>query len=309
MPCLPPRSASPPSSAFPPRSTPQPVAACLEDDVSLPPLACRLATPPAIVAGDVLLVKGQGRLAAIGAAGGLMGHVMVAYGVPRRVLPTSPEAKSLFAVQPRLRAEQLWRVDAFESTRSNAGLHFFELLLHPEHGTGRLVLVAEMTKAFPGSGVPEEKDLLLIDDEAAEVWQSPAELRSSLRPEIMSQVLREMKASEQSWSIATAARAVLSKATVRGEGDQDQLLEDLKACWRKAPICTSVVVVFWQQYLCRLAREACQSELDLLLRWMPLKADRGLPGELIDTMQRCRWVLLECLPGEDFAFCASRVCL
>lgn len=267
------------------------------------------ATPPAIAAGDVLLVKGRGRLAAIGAAGGLMGHVMLAQGAPRRLLATSPEAAALFGVRPLLHSEQLWRVEVFESTRSNVGLHCCELLLHPEHGTGRVVLVAELTKSSPGVDVPEETELLLIDDEAAEVWQSPPELRSELRPKIMSEVLREMKISEQSWSIATAARAMLKTATVRGRSIQGHLLQELKACWLEAPICTSVVVVFWQQYLCRLAQETSQDELDLILKWMPLKADRGLPSELIDTMSKCKWVLLDCPPGEDFEFCACRMSL
>lgn len=266
-------------------------------------------TPPAIAAGDVLLVRGRGRLAAIGSAGGLLGHVMVANSAPSRLLWTCPEAGALIGARPLLHSEQLWRVEAFESTRSTAGLHCFELLVRSEPGTGHVVLVGELNQLVSGNGVPEEMELMLIDDETAEVWQSPPKLRSELRPEIMSQVLREMKGSEQSWSIITAARALLKTASVRGHGVEGHLLQELKDCWREAPICTSVAVVFWQQYLCRLARETSQDELDLILRWMPLKADRGLPSELIDAMKKCGWVLLECSSGGDSAFCDCELSL
>lgn len=62
------------------------------------------------------------------------------------------------------------------------------------------------------------------------------------------------------------------------------------------PICTSVVIMFWQRWLCKLAsvlaaqqETAEETSSDLILQWFPLKADRSLPGPLLDTMLRCGW--------------------
>jgi len=101
--------------------------------------------------------------------------------------------------------------------------------------------------------------------------------------------------------LATAARALLKTAAVsrskslRNGMSRAQLLRELQDCWDEAPICTSVVVVFWQQYLCMHARATGQQELDLILKWMPLKADRGLPGDLVNAMRRSGWVAMECM--------------
>ena len=32
------------------------------------------------------------------------------------------------------------------------------------------------------------------------------------------------------------------------------------------------------------------ASLDFILKWMPLKADRGLPGDLVTAMQSAGWV-------------------
>lgn len=224
----------------------------------------------------------------IGATGGFMGHVLLVLTYPERFGCMSGEAQDLQASWPTIDLQNVWRVQTVESTRGHIGLHRSEMLVSVEPGTGRFSLIGELS---------EEGVLYILDNEPVELWQSPAELRRHLDTEKMASVVRDMKRVEKSWSYATAARAVLKSATVRSRGvDSEVLMRELQSCWEEAPICTSVVVIFWQRYLCSRAETTGQHELDLILRWMPLKADRGLPGELIGCMRRCGWTPLDRLP-------------
>lgn len=126
-----------------------------------------------------------------------------------------------------------------------------------------------------------------------EVWQSPAELRSQLRMDCIDAVLADMVSCEASWSLTTAFRAVTRSAKLSRRRD---LLGKVQGYWESAPICTSVVTSFWQRYLCSYAHATGQRETDLILKWMPLKADRVLPGELIDTMRSCGWCNIKRVP-------------
>lgn len=240
-----------------------------------------------VAPGDVLFVRGRGQLMDIGATGGFMGHVLVALTCPEPFECTAGEARDLQLKWPASGLQNIWRVQTVESTRGHIGLHRSEMLVSVEAGTGNFLLVGELSEGI----------LYVIENEPVELWQSPTELRRNLHAETMSAVVRDMKRVEKSWSYTTAARAVLKSAVVRGRGgDSEALMRELQSCWEEAPICTSVVVIFWQRYLCRRAEATGQQELDLILRWMPLKADRGLPGELIGSMRRCGWVPLDCLP-------------
>merc|ERR1711967_129789 len=103
----------------------------------------------------------------------------------------------------------------------------------------------------------------------------------------------DMVSCEASWSLTTAARAVFKSAKLSRRRD---LLGKVQGYWDSAPICTSVVISFWQRYLCRFAKATGQRETDLILKWMPLKADRVLPGELIETMRKCGWSNIKRMP-------------
>jgi len=122
-----------------------------------------------------------------------------------------------------------------------------------------------------------------------EIWRSPAGLRECFQLDIMELVLSDMRRHEACWSFATAARAMLLSARHFRSTDREDLLEEIQDCWLSKPICTSVVIIFWQRYLCRLAEAANRSESELILHWMPLKADRVLPGELINVMIESGW--------------------
>lgn len=245
-----------------------------------------------MAAGDVLFVKGTGGIADIGTAGGFLGHVMVVLSTPRKLQSTGFEARELMAAWPSLNLSHVVRIETLESTRAHSGLHRSEMLLKLEPGSGRFVLVGEISDAG--------REFTLVEDEEVQLWQSPPELRAHLRPEAMAVVLCEMKACEKSWSLSTAARAVLRSAVIaevpQGTRGRQALLREVQDCWMAAPICTSVVVVFWQRYLSRIAKFTGQHELDLIADWMPLKADRGLPGDLVSTMRQCGWVQVDGVP-------------
>jgi len=242
--------------------------------------------------GDVLVVKGRGRLMEIGTAGGFMGHVLVVTAPPRFVSPESPAAEPLQAAWPK-EAAQLWMVPTVESTRHEQGLHQAETVLYVHRSSGRLCLHGELGRY----------ELVVQDSpETIEVWQSPAELRAQLRPDLMQEVVSNMKTQEADWSAGTAFRALVTSAKLTASAGSAQVLEDIRDCWARAPICTSVVVNFWQRYLCKLAHSAIVDKgtlvdpAELVLRWMPVKGDRILPGELFRTLEDIGWVVLPLVP-------------
>ncbi|CAK0865334.1 unnamed protein product [Prorocentrum cordatum] len=90
--------------------------------------------------------------------------------------------------------------------------------------------------------------------------------------------------------------------TGSSQEDQDFDRQAVRASWTREPICTSIIIVFWQRYLCELAA-ATQGEcapslsgLDLILQWMPLKADRGLPGDLLGVLRSRGWACVSQVP-------------
>jgi len=285
---------SPPPGDVPvdvPCVAPQPMALCLVGD------ALELMMAP----GDVLNVKSSGRLNEIGTAHGFMGHVLLVLSAPISILRASGEGHFLQEAWPPGDVEEIWKVRTLESTRAEEGLHEADLLLYVDQSTGQLLLLGE---------VQIDNTLVLMENEQVELWQSPAELRAQIRVDLMQKVLMEMKINEASWNYVTAARAVLSSARLVGPGpDPERTMDVVRACWKREPICTSVVIIFWQRYLCELAAAGLDitigglpplrhsaRPLDLILQWMPLKADRGLPGDLLGAMRTAGWVSVAQVP-------------
>lgn len=231
--------------------------------------------------GDMLVVKGSGRLTQLGANGGFMGHVLLVTSWPRKVARESPEAVDLQAVWPA-GAQCVWKVPTVESTRGRRGLHHSEMLLHVDPFTREQFLIGELIQAT--------RELCMIENEKVEVWQSPSELRMRPRLDLMSETLGEMMAQQASWSITTAVRAAFRSSSIDTSSfDGETLMEEIRESWDVAPICTSVVIIFWQRYLEKLAQAEGQADESLVLSWMPLKADRTLPGELTQFLQISGW--------------------
>eukprot|EP00746_Dinoflagellata_sp_MGD_P088873 gnl/MRDRNA2_/MRDRNA2_351214_c0_seq1.p1 gnl/MRDRNA2_/MRDRNA2_351214_c0~~gnl/MRDRNA2_/MRDRNA2_351214_c0_seq1.p1 ORF type:complete len:227 (+),score=40.68 gnl/MRDRNA2_/MRDRNA2_351214_c0_seq1:1-681(+) len=121
----------------------------------------------------------------------------------------------------------------------------------------------------------------------------------------MSEVLQDMVTHNTRWSELTAMRAVFTSARIVAGASSAETMTKVLQSWLQRPICTSVIIIFWQRYLCRLAAEhaACQSEhvitqlsLDWIMRWIPLKADCVLPGDLTDVLSEVGWVRIISMP-------------
>mmetsp|Transcript_111263 Transcript_111263/g.359176 ORF Transcript_111263/g.359176 Transcript_111263/m.359176 type:complete len:230 (+) Transcript_111263:532-1221(+) len=219
---------------------------------------------------------------------------MVVVRPPQRIPCHSEEGRWLRPIWPAGGVAELWKVRTAESTRGRSGLHEADTLVHVACETRRLT--------FIGAIVDGEVE---VSGEAMELWQSPEELRAQLGEAIVAEVLHEMKVQCASWSWATAARALFfSAGTFREEEDSGRLMEEISECWASDPICTSVVITFWQRSLYKLAEEANRKAgrtvlepAKLIMQWMPLKADRSLPGRLLKTMRRCRWKRKTAVPA------------
>lgn len=238
-----------------------------------------------ILPGDIIFVEGDGHLQTLGANGGFMGHVLLALGSPQRVDSGSDLALALAEAWPS--DANVWRVRTMESTRAESGLHHAEMLLHVDSATNLLHLVGELSM--------DHMALSKTDSEVVQVWQSPPSLRTSVQLELVDTVLQDMGALEAEWSLATAARAILLSGERCGDSiRRSAVLREAKSCWQSKPICTSVVIVFWQRYLCKLAERTQTSAgaAELIKAWMPLKADRTLPGTLQSVLRECGWVIV-----------------
>eukprot|EP00747_Dinoflagellata_sp_TGD_P029531 gnl/TRDRNA2_/TRDRNA2_133963_c0_seq1.p1 gnl/TRDRNA2_/TRDRNA2_133963_c0~~gnl/TRDRNA2_/TRDRNA2_133963_c0_seq1.p1 ORF type:complete len:341 (+),score=46.14 gnl/TRDRNA2_/TRDRNA2_133963_c0_seq1:75-1097(+) len=253
------------------------------------------AGPEAIVPGDVLYIPSQGRLGQVGTAGGFMGHVVLIIGTPQLLGQDDPTYQTLVAHRwpdGRNAPAAAWLVPTMECTSSKDGLYETSMLLAADHRNGRLMLVAELSR---------EHEMGVGDNmEYVEIWTSPAELRAQVRHDLVAHVRNEMHAhTVGNWSPTTAFRAVFMTANLFSNSvkQPSSLLEEIKDCWEAEPICTSVIVIFWQRFLCRLAAETSQHAAHLIMRWMPTKADRALPGDLLHTMRACGWKMVNSIQG------------
>lgn len=237
--------------------------------------------------GDVLCTQGDGGgLMRLGATGGFMGHVLLVTAQPRCVLQGSREAILFQNAWPE-GVRVLWLVRTMESTRSSQGYSESEYLMHVDDRTGRFLTIAE-----------EINNVIhkLEKPEPIDIWQCPEALRRGFRYDIMLKVLDEIRCFEGNWSWVTAVRAFFLSAQV--SEDNDSMLHELQQCWMAEPICSSLIVMFWQRYFCEYAdshnahpgpNTTEVDALDLIMEWMPLKCDRALPGDVMSTMRECGW--------------------
>lgn len=204
-----------------------------------------------VAPGDVIFVPGSGGLAEIGTAGGFMGHVMLVVQTPRRVGMDEEESEDFASVWPR-NAKEIWLARTVEASREEGGMYESLLLLNcvPENQT--LELIGEVNESA--------MELHGSTSKTVELWQSPAELCFKLQQKqwIVDEVLRDMRKNKTPWSWTTALRAIMRSAGDRhlldhGGVDAKTLLQQMQECWESDPICTSVVISFWQRCLCKIA--------------------------------------------------------
>lgn len=241
-----------------------------------------------VAPGDILMVPGTGRFAAIGTAGGFMGHVILVLQPPQCIRQSCPEAHELLEIWPSEEVCELWKVRTIDSNRADIGFTEVDRILFVDRKTSRLTICGEISL---------NGELSATEHEVVEIWQSPFEIRSSLRPDLMFECVQQMYNFEQRWSEFTAMRAVFKSARIFRE-DSSESLTKTQACWTQKPICTSVAVTFWQRYFCKLAelQGPTVDAWDLILRWMPLKADRVLPGDLTSVLREVGWACITNIP-------------
>lgn len=230
-----------------------------------------------ICPGDVLNIIGkETTITRLGAAGGLMGHVLLAVSSPVPINKHSEVGRAFRKFRCKGRNE-LYSVAIVECSRDTEGLYQASLVLCVDE-TGRVLLCGEH-----GRGEMSYYDNL----DEVHIWHSPSEFRGeNFRRDVMCDVLEAMRSNQQNWSWSTAVRAFFMSGTVA-----PMTLKEVHESWQAEPICTSIVVIFWQRYFDRLADLNNIDSLDMILEHMPLRADRVLPGELLTTMLSRGWSL------------------
>jgi hypothetical protein len=245
-----------------------------------------------IAPGDVVCVKGSAAegMTRLGATGGFMGHVLLALAPPQAVHRNSAAAITYSNIWPSQSVDTLWLVSTIESCRAHEGFHRTTYVLYVNE-RGRILALAETKK------VPSTMLIRFEVDEEVSIFQSPPALRDYFDDEIKDNVLEAMRHSQGSWSWGTAIKAFLFSADMQ----RDSAMQEMEQQWLADPICTSVVIVFWQRYLCQFA-ESCNGmkeyeedteAMDWILNYMPLQADRALPGDLLSTLSRCGWKIVQ----------------
>lgn len=235
--------------------------------------------------GDVLSVIQDGfALSHLGAAGGWMGHVLLVVSPPRRVKRES-DVGVVFEEHFANEA-QVYLVGTVECCRNAKGITELDLALSIDQD-GQVYMCGDCAEV--GSSI-----MLYAQRKEAQVWRCPSKFRAdNFHPDVMHSVLEDMRSNKQSWSWSTAARAMFFSSEISSERPKSLTMKEIESSWEAEPICTSVVVIFWQRYLRDLATLESSDPCGLILQHMPLRADRVLPGELLSTMFSKGWSLAQ----------------
>jgi len=235
-----------------------------------------------ICAGDILnIVSRYHPLTRLGASGGFMGHVLLAVSEPQPVSAKSSIGE-IFREFSGDGKNRLVRVNVVECARQRPDLSECSLILFITSEGGVFVCGED------------DGDLFKYDEpEEMHIWHCPSTFRGkqNFNVDIMHQVLGDMRANSCTWSWATAVRAFLLSGELAPDADVPITLKEIQASWQVEPICSSIVVTFWQRYLHRIAEIKHDDSLELIMKHMPLKADRVLPGELLQSLLSSGWTL------------------
>mmetsp|Transcript_110744 Transcript_110744/g.195689 ORF Transcript_110744/g.195689 Transcript_110744/m.195689 type:complete len:258 (+) Transcript_110744:2-775(+) len=231
--------------------------------------------------------------------GAMFGHVLLVTAGPRRIQKRSRSSLQFREIWPPGRVQEIYRVPVIESARSSEGMEQSELLLYIDAKSGKILVLGEVS----------DKGVISVAEieppEEVELWQCPEELRNPKYRDIKEAVFAELKQNQANWSWATAVRALVLDAGVgrarSKEATRSEHLQEVQSCWQGNPICTSVPIIFWQKFLCQLGETSGALEqplstmtaYDMILKYMPLMADRVLPAELFKVMLGSGWTNLQ----------------
>lgn len=237
-----------------------------------------------IAPGDILVARSD--------CNDILGHMLLAVAPPIALWRNSVKAQDLVDIwsnadnvcrDSNASVSQLWRISCIkESVTTSLGSRKHncefevDIFLVVEPKTCRMVVVGEMLKSTSA--------LMPLAHQAYDLWQSPLELRRSLRLDLMAQVFDDIRFCQQ-------------------PNDQD-VSQTLASQQRSMRSSVYVIVIFWQRYLRKLAEtvnsngvaDCSEQPIDLILRWMPARADCVVLGELLDSMKRTGWICMTCIP-------------
>jgi hypothetical protein len=232
--------------------------------------------------GDILNIRGDiNAISRLGATGGFMGHVALAVS-EEMVVPLDSDAGKLFYKYTDGGRNPLLAVNIVECSRQTPGLSESQLILYTKNDTAFLL------------GEHDGQDLTRFEDiEEVHIWNGPAAFcgQENFCLFVMEEVLAEMRANQRNWSWTTAVRSFLLSGQMSPRDDVPVTMQEIRESWKAEPICSSIVVSFWQQYLYRMAQLQQADPLQMILKNMPLKADRVLPGELLQCLLAHGWTL------------------
>jgi hypothetical protein len=249
-----------------------------------------------IFPGDVLNIKGDATTSAIarlGSVGGYMGHVLVVVAPPLGLDKATQETDDYMDLWPKDDAK-LWAVKVVECCSTVPGLHESTILLS-----------VDISGKILGHGDDDGETVTRYENlDQVYLWSPPDELRNRFDADTMYVVLDEMRMNWEGyvWSWSTAVRAFLRSGDLpreNTENSQPISLAEVQDAWKVAPICTSVVVTFWQRYLEKMAVKVSIDPLSVIMQFMPLKADRVLPGELLMAMRESGWSVQDIVVRES----------
>lgn len=116
-----------------------------------------------------------------------------------------------------------------------------------------------------------------------------------------SQAVQRSAVVSQRWGLATAIKGLFAREESLDPDNypmpelRRKLMEELTARWSSKPICSSVVIMVWQNYFKIACRSAGAGGDDLaaqhILRWMPLLSDKTMPSVLLKVLTKLGWVL------------------
>jgi hypothetical protein len=259
------------------------------------------------------LILAPGDLFVIPPSAESSGRCLLSLTLPCCIRKNSEKALSMNLAWPTCTAsgsgtiEEVWRIHVLESSRGQQGFRETDALFYLDRSTGLLTLLGE---------ADDLRDKRTAAHEAVHVWQSPLEFREKMRVDLMMEALADMQNEEVDLSAVTMTCFLLRPTQLPAGVDRSMGLAEIKACWGRAgPTCAFAIISFWHRYLCKLAASLPMSvdPLELIMRWLPLRADRATLGDFLSTLQSVGWTSLaqipQLFPAASFNMPLGEVCI
>jgi hypothetical protein len=205
-----------------------------------------------IAVGDVCVFHGRNSFD-FGVAVGTAGHVQLVVEQPIQV---SRDFIHDLDLKWPSSAKAVWSIRTIHSTGGRKGGICEEKVLLSMKSNGELLLMGCIE--VDDAEHEQVGHLTICDDVKVEIFQAPATLRACFRRQVAEQAT-QLTRTNRDWSLTTGAWAVMGLFSSHmnrwsAVPTTDKLMQSLDI----EPICTTVFVGWWQQYLRLLGEEAEQ---------------------------------------------------